>query len=201
MELSLVTGYDKKGRQVKTLSNLLPFLRSTKFTREDRLRLLYIMKIKQVPFSNAEKEMIESYGFRRKDIDLEIDTRRMIRPDRPDGYKYTMSRYEPIVSGLVKSYIKGEDQSHYFQDIGRRREEKGGSLRKSTMISSKRQNNRRTVIVYMKGGLTIEECRLAYELSDSLGINVLFGGDKILTPEIFIDDLICSKDTEDSDVP
>lgn len=51
------------------------------------------------------------------------------------------------------------------------------------MLSVKKKGiNRRKVVVYIRNGLTVEECRLAYDLSEALGIELIIGSDKLLKP-------------------
>ncbi|ORD97589.1 hypothetical protein HERIO_547 [Hepatospora eriocheir] len=58
------------------------------------------------------------------------------------------------------------------------------------MITSvNKTKNKKMIAVYIKDGITIEECRIVYDLSQYLGVDIILGSDKILKPAEIINDL------------
>ncbi|KAI5149746.1 hypothetical protein ENBRE01_1099 [Enteropsectra breve] len=185
-EQVLVTGYDKKGKKAQRgLDYFFESLRSTKYAREDRTRLLYLVKAKGLAFTQTEVEMLENFGFDSGDVNVQLDLSQSIERKKKGEYRFDISRYEPIAKDLIGGFIK---EKPIFKHIGKRPEQ-NISLRKSFMISETKKTVKQIIVVYFKGGMTYEECRLAYSLSEEFGVELLFGSERIITPEMFIKEL------------
>jgi syntaxin-binding protein 1 len=184
-EQRLSTGMDAKGKRVFIdLDYYFNFLGSTKFAKEDKLRLFFLLKAKGINFSGTEKEILKSFGFSTEQIEKKLDAKGM-EPIVNMPHKYDISRYEPILSSLICKVNEGDS---IFKTLGVP-PVSVNSLRKSHMISSKKQSNRKIIAVYIKNGITYEEARVVYNLSEKLGIEIVLGGDKILSPMEFVKDL------------
>lgn len=182
-EQILTTEYDACGqKKKKSMEYYLDILENTKFSKEDRIRFLYLLKIKGLSFSNHEKKVLKNIGFDEEDISIEIDTSNQIFRKKNIKSKYKISRYVPILYDILCKYSAGEK---IFENVGEI-PKKFYSLRKTSMLSSKSAIMKPVVIVYILGGITEEECAFAYILSNSLGMELLIGSDKMLIPEDFI---------------
>ncbi|KAI4291073.1 syntaxin-binding protein 3 [Pancytospora philotis] len=189
-EQILATDHDSSGKKVKKRCDyFFDILRTSRYSQEDRRRLLFLMKASGITFTSSEQQQLEVYGFKTAEIMAEFDCSRHIRRSEPDTYKYDVSRYEPILHDLIADYAAHKP---VFQRIGAAREGHS-SLRKLGMLSSEKKATKGTIVAYIKGGITTEESRLAYSLGEALGIEILVGSNKTLTPGEFIEDLLASK--------
>lgn len=172
----LATGRDKDGDRVRiALTNYIEVVGSPYLTKDDKASIVYMMLVKGFRFSPEELLLLESKGLAEEDGKLAFDTR-SIETMEPREYKYDISRYEPVIGRIIERFIAQRETFGTFGEV----HEKVGSLRKSTMINSEKQP-RKIIVVYVANGLSIEETALAYRFSESLGIELLIGGDKIFT--------------------
>lgn len=185
-EQLLATDFDSNGRRTKkTLDYFLKIIGSTRFEKTDKLRLLYLLKARNISFTQAETKILRNIGFLAEDIDATFETGMSIKRESAPEFTYDMSRYEPILSDLVRGYVGGKA---VFQSIGAAPVEVN-SLRKTFMISSQKKSVKRIVVAYVTGGLSVEECRIAYSLSEQLGIELFCGSETMITPGEFIETL------------
>ena len=108
-------------------------------------------------------------------------------------------QYTPRLNEILAGLINPQPQSH--QD---------GSLGLATLVPDKvkqqygvhaSDESVQDIIIYIKGGVTYEESRLIYELSESnKRINLIIGGDGILNSEMWLQKLY-SMVTKFSDEP
>lgn len=185
-EQILATDRDASNRPAKKgMDYFFNLLGSAKLSRLDKKRLLYLMKAKGLTVTRTEAEILRGNGLDAEDIEANVHRADHIALEQEE-YKYDMSRYEPAIAGLLRRHA---EKKAVFQRIGS--ESTGAvSLRKSAMITtSQRKTARRVWVLYMRGGLTVEETRIAYLLSNELGVELLVGADKIITPSEFIQQL------------
>lgn len=183
-EQIVATDFDKKGKRArKNLDYFFDILESSKFSFEDRLRLLFLIKAKGVKLTKTEQSILENCGFQKKHIEAQIDTGSQIRRVNQERYVYDVSRYEPILTDLVTGFLGNKP---IFQRLGAA-PTGVDSLRKSSMLTVGERAPKRIIVAYIRGGLTDEECRIAYTLSESLGIELFVGSDRMMTPMAFIE--------------
>ncbi|KAL6121567.1 Rop [Nucleospora cyclopteri] len=190
-ELSLVTGM-KNGKKIKIdLSGIFDLLGSTRLMKTDKLRLLYLIKFKGVRLTLTERNILKQSGFDAEDIDLKIDLNNKYKREKELTFKYDISRFEPYIADIIKDCLLGDFRSFLIKanNLEVQNEEKEVfSLRKTSMLAVKKQSkSRKKIVVYIKNGLTIEECRLAYDLSEALGIELFLGSERILKPNQIIE--------------
>lgn len=191
-EQILATLCDRTGKKIKlSLDYFFELLGSTKFSMPEKRRLLYLIKARDIPFTNTERGILNNFGFSVADINTNISTTHHIRQDITVKYKYDISRYRPLMAYLVEVF--NSKSRTMFKTIGPVNNTTvhapASSLRCSAMISSNKDNNRPVILLYFVGGITIEECGLAYLLSEQLNIEVICGSDKIINAEEFIKDI------------
>lgn len=179
---NLVLEKDKAGNKARiTLDCFMSSIVSPALTTDDRVGLLFLLKVKGIIFTDSEVALLKSRGFSKEDLGIVFNRKNQILRTRDVNFKYDVSRYEPVVRDVVENFVTKQGE---FQMIGHE-QERIESLRRSTMFSSEKQP-RKLVVVFIKNGLSIEEIRLAYSLSESLGVEFLFGSDKVLTRREFV---------------
>ncbi|KAM0680766.1 syntaxin binding protein 1 [Glugoides intestinalis] len=191
---NLVLEKDENGEKLCiSLDTFFNHLISPSLSIDDRVALLFLLKVKGIQFTDTEANLLKANGFTDDDIKVMFNRRNQVLRTKERLYKYNISRYEPALVDIIESFTKGQG---VFKALS---EEKPriGSLRKSTMICSEKQP-RRIICVYVKNGLCIEELRIAYSLSESLGIEVMLGGDKILTKRLFVEEYRKNKELQET---
>ena len=185
-ELILATG-NKEGNRVSIdLSLLFDLLASTQLQRPDKLRLLYLIKFRGLGLTVTERSILKQSGFSSEDIDCKLDLSNKYKRAMEKEYKYEISRFEPFLTDIINDAMMGDFKSFLIKannlDFSKKAEEVF-SLRKTKMLTIKKKSvNRRKIVIYIKNGMTVEECRLAYDLSEALGIELFLGSDKMLKP-------------------
>lgn len=188
-EQSIATDYDKNGKKrQESMELLLKILKSTRIPIADRLRLLYVMKVKGISMTPTEMQILETAGFEKEDLSLKIDSKNNMGQSSPKEYEYDISRYEPVLNELVIRHVNGEP---IFQGLSNESStdtssERATSLRRSKMLTQNRKKAKNILIIYISGGCTFEERRIAYLLSEKLGIDIFIGSDKMIKPDEFI---------------
>lgn len=187
---NLVLERDKDGNQVRvSLDLLLPYIVSPELGTEDSVGLIFLLKAKGISFTDSESRLLQSKRFSKEDITITFNRRNQWLSAQNPEYKYDISRYEPMMKEVVETFAgNGGD----FQSLSQGHE-RATSLRKSTMINVGREH-KRTIAVFIKNGLTFEEMGLAYSLSESLGMDILFGSDKIMTRRRFVEEFRSNKE-------
>lgn len=191
---NLVLEKDEKGEKLCiSLDTFFNHLISPSLCMDDRVALLFLLKVKGILFTDTEANLLKANGFADNDIKVTFNRRNQVLRTKERLYKYNISRYEPILADIIESFSKGQGN---FKKLSEQKP-KVSSLRKSTMICSEKQP-RRIICVYVKNGLCIEELRLAYTLSESLGIEVMLGSDKILTKRLFVEEYRKNKELQET---
>lgn len=186
----LVLEKDRSGNRVCiSLDSFLSVIVSPGLSVEDRVALLFLLKAKGITLTDSEVNLLKGRGFSESDLNLIFNRRNQILRNKELKYVYDISRYEPVIADIIESFVADKSS---FETIGIV-PEKISSLRKTTMLSSVKQP-RETLLVYVKNGLAIEEIRLAYSLSEKLGIEILIGSDKILDRKEFVEEYRTNKE-------
>lgn len=180
VQQDLVLEKDKEGNKARiSLDSFLSKIALPGLTSEDRTGLLYLLKVKGIVFTESEIGLLKSHGFSSEDIGMIFNRKSQILRNKSLEYKYEISRYEPILKDVIEVFIQNPEKE------ADKETNKVQSLRKTTMFSSETQS-RRLIVVYIVGGLAIEEMKLAYLLSESFGIDLMIGSDKILNRREFV---------------
>lgn len=195
IEQCVVTGYDKEGDRWKMrIDKVFECLNDKGIDRSDKVRLLLLLKASGYQLQQNEVRLLKHGGFSSEEIELEFENHSNFVPLREKtDYRYDISRYEPVVSNVLRSFI-GKSKGHLQVNSLTRTGSSLRSLRKSYLLSVKKDvSSRKLYCVYIMGGLTYEEIRVAYELSESLGVEIVIGSDRIMTAKSYIEDLKCRK--------
>lgn len=190
-ELILATGKKENKKISIDLSFLFDLLASTRLQKTDKLRLLYLIKFKNVSLTITEQSILKQSGFLAEDIDCRVDLSNKYTRTVEKDYQYEISRFEPFLTDIINDCLVSDFKSFLVKVNNlqpKKQKEVPFSLRKTSMLTVKKKNvNRKKVVVYVKNGLTVEECRLAYDLSEALGIELILSSDRILKPNEIID--------------
>ena len=106
--------------------------------------------------------------------------------------EFEISRYEPVILDVVESFVT---HSREFPSFGQKIQ-KFDSLRKSCMLNSNKAT-KNILVVYVNNGLSIEELKLAYLISENFGIECFFGSNKILKKSQFIQEFRTNKELQE----
>lgn len=191
---NLVLEKDSNGNKVCiSLDSFLTSIVSPGLPIEDRVALLFLLKTKGITLTESEKSLLKSRGFSESDLNLVFNRKNQILRNKEPKYVYNISRYEPVISDIIESFVTNTGTFENIGDVP----ERISSLRKTTMLSSEKQP-RETLVVYIKNGLTIEEIRLAYSLSEKLGIEIIIGSDKVLNRKEFVEEYRTNKELQEA---
>jgi len=151
MEQELATGYDRKQEKIKIcMEHYFSEFKGGKFSLEEKLRLLYMLKIRGYRFTNTEKEMLKSCRIPVKDIECQLDLRLNVLKNKKEHSKYMFgTRYVPVIYDIIKDFLSGK--TNIFKQANENVSEIV-SLRKSRMMTVDRVQEKRVVLVYVRGG-------------------------------------------------
>lgn len=195
-EQTLATGRDKDGRRVTiSLDAFLDSISSPYLSRDDKAGLLFLLKAKGVNFTINESGLLLARGLSDEDIKLQLLRTNMIERTEPRPYKYPISRYEPMIVDIVEKFVARPNEFRTYGTAGATSK----SLRRSTMMHSEKQP-RKLIVVYIENGLAVEEMAVAYNLSEALGVELLFGSDKVLKRSEFVEEYRKNKALHDVNV-
>jgi len=156
-----------------------------------RLLLLYIILKNGIPETDIDKILehsniptwFKTYVINTSFLGINILTRRKaghnrppVKPRKIDG-GYTTARWTPYIKDLMEDVIERDLNTERFPSL------ENTSINKTGVQRGKPEK----VIVCFLGGVTYHEMTAAYEISAQTGVEVLIGGDEILTPSIFLD--------------
>ena len=145
-----------------------------------------MIKVRGISFTSTEIENLRRSGFDKADVYNKVNRETQVQVGPAANPKHEMSRYEPVVASLMRAHRAGKS---VFQRISGERQ-KAGSLRRTFMLTVEKHSMKDKFIIYIKGGITPEECSLAYRLSAELGVEIIIARDSVITPEEFMKRLI-----------
>jgi len=191
IEQQLSTGYESDGSKWKMkVDEVFEHLCNGRIEKPDRVRILMLLKANGYKLQENEKEMLKHAGFTSKEIGLEFENQELFVPLKEKiDHRYEVSRYEPVLSNVLKSFIE-KKQGHIDVSCLTHSRAHLKSLRKSYLLSVKRDVlHKKVYCVYIIGGMTFEEIRVVYELSESLGVEIVIGSDRIIVPRVYAEEL------------
>eukprot|EP00928_Gymnodinium_smaydae_P033214 TRINITY_DN23848_c0_g7_i1.p1 TRINITY_DN23848_c0_g7~~TRINITY_DN23848_c0_g7_i1.p1 ORF type:complete len:691 (-),score=103.42 TRINITY_DN23848_c0_g7_i1:109-2181(-) len=97
-----------------------------------------------------------------------------------------LCRYEPLLTKIIEGAYRQELDDTLFQMLPPRAHFSNSTDAKETETKEKQ----RCVVVYVVGGVTLPEARVAQQASQSLGIEAFVGGCTLLTPSLAMDSLL-----------
>ncbi|ADM11037.2 Sec1-like syntaxin-binding protein [Encephalitozoon intestinalis ATCC 50506] len=189
IEQLLATGYDKSGSKWKMkVEDVFEYLRSSGIERSDKIRILLLLKANGYQLQDNEVNLLKGMGFEDSEIEISFENHESFVPLRGSGnHKYEVSRYEPVLGNVLRSFI-GKQKGHL--QINRLTSSRSHlkSLRKTHLLSVKKDiSYQKLYCVYITGGITFEEIRVAYEISESLGVEIIVGSEDIITPKSYVE--------------
>jgi syntaxin-binding protein 1 len=217
IEQDCATGLTVHGKTPKdTLEALVPLLDDERIAVEDRTRLLMMYIIwKRGIFPDDRSKLCRHAKIRGSlqeatgNLDLlGVPSSKTARnkknvsvPPANVDEAFELSRYTPRLKLVVEQHFQGSlslEEFPYTRDLPpeaapNRNSAAGSSLRTNRPAWAKGRANadilRQRVLCFIAGGATYSEVRSCYELSDSLGRDVILGSTHITTPPEFLDTL------------
>ncbi|WUR03746.1 syntaxin-binding protein [Vairimorpha necatrix] len=174
IEQSIVTKEKIKNEKI------LKILKNQNIEENDRKRIFLLYKLSGHKYTDEEMKDLEFL----KDLDIEIGDFKPISYDYK--FNYAVSKFEPTISVALREYIKNNKKIIPFYKVEREKKTVQ-SLRKTNLISVKKEIKGDNIwCIYIKGGVTYEEIKCIYKLSDELGIEFVIGSDKIVRAQDYI---------------
>ncbi|ORD97588.1 ROP [Hepatospora eriocheir] len=137
-ELILATNR-RQGEKVSKfeLSSIFEIFQNTSIAKDDKLRLLYLLKLKNLKFTATEMNILQQFGFKSEDINLKIDTSNQYkRKEFKQISKFEISRFEPFLRDIILEFLS-DDHSFFSKNNNLSVKEKKDnvfSLRRTKMI-------------------------------------------------------------------
>ncbi|ORY81416.1 Sec1-like protein [Protomyces lactucae-debilis] len=218
IEQNCATGLTVHGKPPKdTLETLVPLLDDERIPMEDRTRLLMIyINWKQGIFPDDRSKLCRHAKIRGHlqeaiaNLDLlgvpaskTSRNKKKVATTAPANVDeaFELSRYQPRLKDVIEQHFQGTlslDDFPYTRDLPPeatpgRNSAPGSSLRTNRPAWAKGRSNldvpKQRVLCFVAGGATYSEVRACYELSETLGRDVLLGSTHLSTPNDFISSL------------
>jgi len=174
---------------------MAPILTDGKRTHLEKIRLLllYIILKNGLPETDIDKILehsniptwFKTYVINMSFLGINILTRRSAGHNRPpvkarkiDG-GYTTARWTPYIKDIMEDVIERELNTERFPSL------ENHSINKTGVTQTLPKPEK--VICCFLGGVTYSEMNTAYEVSAQTGVDILIGGDELLTPFGFLD--------------
>eukprot|EP00397_Hematodinium_sp_SG-2012_P012157 GEMP01012320.1.p1 GENE.GEMP01012320.1~~GEMP01012320.1.p1 ORF type:complete len:583 (+),score=104.81 GEMP01012320.1:26-1774(+) len=212
VEQDLATGIDSCGRDVsclRVMCQLVTIFPDTNLSPEIKVRLLllYIATMEDIDSSHVET-MIDAAQVPEEERQEWIDPflkryfhslegkqlhKTMVSKKRRDFFKekskcladgYELARFEPLLKSILEELIEGKLDAVAFPTVENR------GVKWTARAKGQRKREAAPIILcYVHRGVTYSETRVAFEVSDAYPVDVVVGGNRLLTPRIFLESL------------
>ena len=155
-----------------TLDECISVISSHSVATVDKNALAALIKVTGIKFTESEKTLLINKGIESKLLNTTFCFRNQIVRHKKNVDGDSIIKFVPLIKISVFQTLN-------ICDI------KIDSLRKSSMFCPTNPPIK-IVCVYMQNGLSYEEIKLAYDISDQLVMEFYFGCDKLLTRKDFV---------------
>jgi len=215
VEQDLCMGTDADGEKIKDhMRNIVPVLLDQNVTIMDKIRiiLLYIQSKNGISSENLTKlvqhaqipedQTLAIRNMAQLGVNVLVDgtkARTWVprRRERVTEQTYQMSRWTPLVKDIIEDAIDGKLDNNHFPFLSDQRQ---GAKKTSAPASNRYgrwhkdkadlgSRNIPKIIVFVVGGISFSEARVAYEVTKERSAwEVIIGGDtEVLTPATFLE--------------
>lgn len=217
LEQDLSTGLTSNFKKIeynKVYKALKNIMNNPKISLNNKLRLLMI-NLNTGPTKENWKKLlanIPQHGINvlrnYREILRTTSRQKQTRPPQADEFNYTLQRYKPALYNILKDLINDklcQDEFPYFYHNDKDKlcdrikcekskwkrtdsKYKWKSILKRSKSDQSVESTSRRIIIFMIGGLSLNELRACYELSNE-SVSIYAGSTHLLTPEKFIKDI------------
>ncbi|XP_055325716.1 protein ROP isoform X1 [Sitodiplosis mosellana] len=217
VEQDLAMGTDAEGEKIKDhMKNIVPILLDSSISNYDKIRIiaLYCMVKNGISEENLRKLFTHAQiGEKEQDMVRNLSflgvntiqdgnrkkTYNVPRKERITEHTYQMSRWTPVAKDIIEDAIDDKlDQRHFPFLAGRAQSSTYSHAPTSARYGHWHKDKAQTsiknvprVILFIVGGMSYSEMRCAYEVTAAnKNWEIIIGSSHILTPEIFLSDLV-----------
>jgi len=218
VEQDLAMGMDAEGERIKDPVKLMtPLVIDPAVEQQDKIRLILLHTLtrngisdenltKVIQHANipmSDKSTIVNMGYLGLNIVTDLGKKRVWQPSRKERVSdqtYQMSRWTPILKDVLEDAIEDKLDPKHFPFLAGRQSmpqyqraaptsARYGQWHKERGQQVQYRSGPR-IIVFIVGGCTYSEARVAYEVTrDKKTWEVVIGSDQLLTPKKFLENL------------
>lgn len=211
-EQALATGETEDGKRVGIPADLSQLIRGNEIRTSDKLRLLMLLYASDPTTINQRPQFELNSGLSTIDQTISAEWTRIVEmsgrrnqkraPVHQEEWKFITSRFLPAIHDIIRSVCENtfnsnkefslQDQSEanvpFSSSAGH--SNKRSSVRPGFGVSNlASQAKQPTLYIFIAGGVSYNEIRLAHLLSQEYGRDIIIGSTHILTPLDLLDQL------------
>lgn len=187
-EQNIIEKRDQDGnRYTEGVRDFMKICRNEGVALMDKKRLYWLLCTVGYDFQQAEEQDLLNIGVLDKEDIVAREKLTAVRSRnvvmREGDYKYTISRFKPLVHFILKDFMT---KNKLTKCITKTKSKELESLRKSEFIYTGKAKGKKLICVYITNGVTYEEIKVAHEMSKAFRVDIIIGSDEILDYKGFV---------------
>lgn len=187
-EQNIILKIDQNGnRYTESVQDFMKICKNEEVTLTDKKKLFFILSIVGYDFQKSEEKELLNLGIiEKEDIIVKnklMDLRKNNVLMKDSDFKYTISRYKPLLYYILKDFLT---KNKLTTSVNKDKSSEITSLRKSEFIYLNNMKNKKIICIYILGGLTYEEIKVATDIAKLFRVDIIIGSDEIIDYDKFI---------------